>query len=158
MNHQPSSMLFRDDGQPKPTQVVAVGSLKATHKGNAGTNPRKPRILVVDDEVTVADTLKMILDSSGYGARVAHSGEAAIERLRDFQPDMLITDIIMPRSMELRPLFRCLPYSPPAKSCSFLEMSTQRASLKRRATRTRNSMCLPNPFTQPICLQRCTAP
>lgn len=70
MNHQRSRMLFRDDGQPKPAPPVAVGSLDATHQGNAGTNPRKPRILVVDDEVTVADTLKMILDSSGYDARV----------------------------------------------------------------------------------------
>jgi CheY-like chemotaxis protein len=60
------------------------------------TNHHSIRLLVVDDERLIADTLKMILDNSGYETRVAYSGESAVEMARDFQPDMLITDVIMP--------------------------------------------------------------
>ena len=53
------------------------------------------KVLVVDDERIIADTLKMILDTSGYEARVAYSGETAVELARSFRPDLFITDVIM---------------------------------------------------------------
>ncbi|MFZ2022022.1 MAG: response regulator [Terracidiphilus sp.] len=59
------------------------------------THP-KPKVIVADDERAIADTLKTILDNFGYDTRVAYSGETAVELLRDFQPDMLISEVIMP--------------------------------------------------------------
>lgn len=53
-------------------------------------------MLVVDDEQVLLDTLKMILDMSGYDTRVAHSGETAVELARSFQPEVFITDALMP--------------------------------------------------------------
>ena len=54
-----------------------------------------PKVLVVDDEHVIADTLAMILNQSGFDARAVYSGEKAMELASTFAPDMLITDVIM---------------------------------------------------------------
>jgi CheY-like chemotaxis protein len=58
-------------------------------------NSAKPKVLVVDDERVIADTLAMILNQSGFQSRAVYSGEAALETAATFEPDMLITDVIM---------------------------------------------------------------
>ena len=58
-------------------------------------NGVKPKVLVVDDERVIADTLAMILNQSGFEARGVYSGEKAVEMASTFAPDMLITDVIM---------------------------------------------------------------
>lgn len=55
----------------------------------------KSRVLVVDDERVIADSLAMILNQSGFEARSVYSGEKALETAAEFKPDMLITDVIM---------------------------------------------------------------
>ena len=56
---------------------------------------KKPKVLVADDERVIADTLAMILSQSGFEARAVYSGERALELAPSFQPDMLISDVIM---------------------------------------------------------------
>src|SRR3984957_10283303 len=58
-------------------------------------NRVKPKVLVVDDESVIADTLAMILNQSGFDARAVYSGEKALELARTFAPNMLISDVIM---------------------------------------------------------------
>jgi len=58
-------------------------------------NAQKPKVLVVDDERVIADTLSMILNQSGFDARAVYSGERALELATTFAPDMLISDVIM---------------------------------------------------------------
>jgi DNA-binding response OmpR family regulator len=55
----------------------------------------RPRVLVVDDEHVIADTLAMILNQSGFEARTAYTGERAVELAGDFRPEMVISDVIM---------------------------------------------------------------
>ncbi len=55
----------------------------------------RPKVLVVDDERVIADTLAMILNQSGFEARAVYSGEGALEMAATFVPDMLISDVIM---------------------------------------------------------------
>jgi CheY-like chemotaxis protein len=55
----------------------------------------KPKVLVADDERVIADTLAMILNQSGFDARAVYSGEKALELVPTFEPDMLISDVIM---------------------------------------------------------------
>ena len=55
----------------------------------------KPKVLVADDEQVIANTLAIILNQAGFEARAVYSGEKALESLDDFQPDMLISDVIM---------------------------------------------------------------
>ena len=59
------------------------------------TTTAKPRVLVADDEQVIANTLAIILNQAGFEARAVYSGEKAIEALETFQPDMLISDVIM---------------------------------------------------------------
>lgn len=55
----------------------------------------KPRVLVVDDEQLIANTLALILNRSGFDASAAYSGEKAIEAAQALQPEILITDVVM---------------------------------------------------------------
>jgi CheY-like chemotaxis protein len=56
----------------------------------------KRRVLVVDDEQVIADTLAKILDLNGYEASAVYTGTAAVENARSLQPDLIISDVIMP--------------------------------------------------------------
>jgi CheY-like chemotaxis protein len=58
-------------------------------------NLAKPKVLVVDDERVIADTLAMILNQNGFQTRAVYSGENALEMAATFEPDMLIADVIM---------------------------------------------------------------
>jgi CheY-like chemotaxis protein len=55
----------------------------------------KAKVLVVDDEQTIANTLSWVLDKEGYETRAAYSGEGALEIARSFAPDILICDFFM---------------------------------------------------------------
>src|SRR3982074_3968953 len=59
------------------------------------TTTAKPRVVVADDEQVIANTLAIILNQAGFEARAVFSGEKAVESLESFQPDMLISDVIM---------------------------------------------------------------
>ena len=54
------------------------------------------RVLVVDDEHLIADTLARILNLSGFVAHAVYSGEAALEVLPALCPDIVLTDVRMP--------------------------------------------------------------
>ncbi len=54
------------------------------------------RVLVVDDERMVADTLTLVLGKGGFEAKASYSAEDALDRARKFQPDLLLCDITMP--------------------------------------------------------------
>jgi CheY-like chemotaxis protein len=54
------------------------------------------RILVVDDECLVADTLGLIFRKHGFEAEVAYSADDALNCARTFSPDLLLCDITMP--------------------------------------------------------------
>ena len=57
----------------------------------------RPRVLIVDDEKLIADTCAEILDGAGFDTKTAYDGWAALEMVREFQPDYLLTDVLMPR-------------------------------------------------------------
>src|ERR1700710_273651 len=59
------------------------------------TPATKPRVLVADDEQVIANTLAIILNQAGFEARAVYSGETALEIIEEFQPNMLISDVIM---------------------------------------------------------------
>ena len=61
----------------------------------ARTSTAKPKVLVADDEQVIANTLAIILNQAGFEARAVFSGEDAVKLLDSFQPDMLISDVIM---------------------------------------------------------------
>jgi CheY-like chemotaxis protein len=57
--------------------------------------PSKPRVLVVDDERVIADTLATILNQNGFEASAVYTGAEAVARARTSRPDLVISDVIM---------------------------------------------------------------
>jgi two-component system, OmpR family, KDP operon response regulator KdpE len=57
----------------------------------------KPRILVVDDESQITRVLRASLGMHGYEIRIANNGEAALDAFNDWKPDLVVTDLSMPR-------------------------------------------------------------
>jgi two-component system, OmpR family, KDP operon response regulator KdpE len=55
-----------------------------------------PHILVVDDETQITRVLRTTLIAKGYEIRVANDGEMALEIMKDWSPNLIITDLMMP--------------------------------------------------------------
>ena len=55
------------------------------------------RVLVVDDQKLIADSLAEILGNSGFDAEPAYDGWQALEIAARFHPDWLLSDVLMPR-------------------------------------------------------------
>jgi CheY-like chemotaxis protein len=55
------------------------------------------RILIVDDEVVIADTLAQIFSIHGQRVRVAYSAEQAIKLIEGWKPDLAILDVVLPQ-------------------------------------------------------------
>ncbi len=58
--------------------------------------PEPAHILVVDDEPQITRVLRTSLSAQGYDIRVANSGEMALEIMKDWAPNLIITDLSMP--------------------------------------------------------------
>src|ERR1700722_2701769 len=63
---------------------------------DSGSKNYRPRVLVVDDESIIADTLTEILNKNGYEATAAYDGEEAIETALVKPPHLLISDVMLP--------------------------------------------------------------
>ncbi|HET9838169.1 MAG TPA: response regulator transcription factor [Candidatus Angelobacter sp.] len=57
----------------------------------------RSRILVVDDETQITRVLKTTLQSQGYEVKTAADGESALNLAVDWIPDLIVTDLSMPR-------------------------------------------------------------
>ena len=53
-------------------------------------------VLVVDDEPQITRVLKTALSAQGYSVRTATDGEAALDVMREWAPDLVVTDLAMP--------------------------------------------------------------
>ncbi|WP_018131050.1 response regulator YycF [Effusibacillus pohliae] len=55
------------------------------------------KILVVEDELPIADILKFSLEKEGYEVILAHDGEEAVEMAHAEQPDLILLDVMLPK-------------------------------------------------------------
>ncbi|MHB8618543.1 MAG: response regulator transcription factor [Chloroflexota bacterium] len=56
----------------------------------------RPRALVVDDEPSIVDFIKLGLGYEGFDVRTARDGNAALALARDFNPDVIVLDVMLP--------------------------------------------------------------
>jgi two-component system OmpR family response regulator len=68
----------------------------AARKGGEPRPGRGERLLVVDDEVDIADLLRQGLRFVGFDVRVAHSGAEALAAAAEFRPHLLLLDVMLP--------------------------------------------------------------
>jgi len=85
----------------------------------------KIRVLVVDNERMIADTLALILKQNGFDASVAYSGEEAVQRALTLLPDIVLSDIIMG---EMNGLQAVILISESLPECKILLFSGQPAT------------------------------
>jgi CheY-like chemotaxis protein len=85
-----------------PFHLTSTSSPKPPRKqtkseGHAADNQQSaPRILVVDDEKIIADTIVTILNNNGFIAEAAYSGAEAIEKAERTCPELVLSDVLMP--------------------------------------------------------------
>jgi len=72
---------------------VLLGILR---KRNRKATSKRKKILVVEDEFGLQATLKEVFQLEGYEVRVAVDGDEGYEIYRRFNPDLILTDIVMP--------------------------------------------------------------
>ena len=54
-------------------------------------------VLIAEDSPTQAEILKSLLEENGWSATIARDGKEALLRLTENRPDVVISDIVMPR-------------------------------------------------------------
>ncbi|MFC4170874.1 response regulator [Microvirga sp. GCM10011540] len=102
---------------PRAKAVTSLGSrLPHEEAAESGAVRRDTEILVVDDEVEVALALQSMLEESGYVTRVATNAGQVMKGLQVRTPDLVLTDVSMPGTMngivlarEIRQAFPALP-------------------------------------------------
>ncbi|MBR9882287.1 MAG: response regulator, partial [Oceanospirillales bacterium] len=72
------------------------------------STPQLPRLMVVDDSLSARKTLETLLSDSGYEVVTAIDGLDALDKIRKAPPDLILTDLEMPRmtGMELAAVLR----------------------------------------------------
>jgi CheY-like chemotaxis protein len=77
---------------------------------------------VADDELVIADTLKIILAQNGYEATAVYCGNEAIETAKTWRPDLLLADVVMPDMSGIEAAIRIRALLP---QCRILLLSGQ---------------------------------
>ena len=54
------------------------------------------RVLIADDEQDIKDVMQLFLESQGYEVETAYDGLDALDRIKTWQPDVVLLDIMMP--------------------------------------------------------------
>lgn len=55
------------------------------------------RILIVDDEQDIVESLKFVLEVSGFTCYCAYNGEDGLRMAKELSPDLIILDVMMPK-------------------------------------------------------------
>lgn len=55
------------------------------------------KILIVDDEQDIVESLKFVLESSDYTCYCAYNGEDGLKLAKEIMPDLMILDVMMPK-------------------------------------------------------------
>src|SRR5580692_5177496 len=77
-------------------------------------NMPNARIAVIDDDRMVREMLELGLSREGYEVRTAADGQAALELVRGFDPELIVLDIMMPKidGLTLVPMLREITQAP----------------------------------------------
>ncbi len=104
------------------------------------------RILAIDDSRTMRDLLRVSLEEAGFQVTTAEDGADGMERLRAAAPDVIITDINMPR-LDGFGVIEAVRGSDDGASVPILVLSTESSpEMKDRARRSGATGWIVKPF------------
>ena len=90
------------------------------------TSRKQPRVFVVDDNDLIASSLAMILRHQGFDARSFNKPFEALQAARSEAPDLLISDVMMPRLSGIELAIQVQERSP---DCRILLLSSHAAAV-----------------------------
>ena len=132
-------LLFSDSSAPtfRPGGPAEQG---AEHKAPT------PRILVVDDESLIADTIVQILNRNGFVAEAAYSGAQAIEFAKLYCPELVLSDVMMPHVDGVEAAIAIREHCPDTRIVLFSGQAATVEILARARERGHNFELLPKPI------------
>jgi len=90
------SSLFGDEGMVASRALVGAARETPQSADMADTAKRKPKVLVVDDSISIRKYVQRFLDRSGYDVEAAPDGMEALNSMGKMKFDAVITDLEMP--------------------------------------------------------------
>ena len=130
----PGAETFREPAMAHDSQMQSVDIGVRRQPGATEATPPPKRVLVVDDEDHIANTLVAILRERGYEATGSYDAISGLAQCRACPPDVIISDIAMPGMngielaivvKQLYPSCKILLLSEPATSPDFLQDARQ---------------------------------
>ena len=80
---------------------------------------RARKILLVDDEAGFTELMRDLLQMDNYEVEVANDGQEGLEKVQAFMPDVIISDVVMPRLSGFE-MFKRIKGTPETSSIPFL--------------------------------------
>jgi response regulator RpfG family c-di-GMP phosphodiesterase len=84
-----------------------------------GKEKRARKILLVDDEAGFAELLRDLLEMDNYEVQLAHDGQEGLDKLQNYIPDAIISDVVMPRLSGFE-MFKKIKANPETSKIPFL--------------------------------------
>jgi DNA-binding response OmpR family regulator len=76
---------------------LAMGQEETVARPEEGTTAAGSRVLVIEDDPKAANLLRIYLNEVGYTVEVARDGEEGLEKIRQYPPDAIILDVLLPK-------------------------------------------------------------
>lgn len=102
----------------------------------------KQRILVVDDDHLVADTLTLIYKANGFDSEASYSAAAGLERARAFAPALILCDVSMPEESGLSLAEKVHKEMPECRMLMLTAYSSNIARVQMQALRIKRQLHL----------------
>lgn len=102
----------------------------------------KQRILIVDDDRLVADTLSLVFAANGFDAEARYSASAGMERARSFGPELVLCDVTMPEENGLVLADRLRRELPATRVLMLTAYASNAAKVDAHSSRTGHSLRL----------------
>src|SRR5437660_3150827 len=107
---------------------------------------RGQKILIVDDEIAIADSLAEILSDHGYEAFAVYAGEPAIAKAGEICPDLVLCDVAMPELNGVETSIRIRKICPNARILLFSGQASTTNILKDARAKGHTFELLPKPM------------
>jgi len=121
--------------------------------GDQAHNTPARRVLVVDDEVIIADTIVQILNRNGFIAEAAYSGAEAIECARRNCPELVLSDVLMPQIDGVEAAIQISKLCPETRIVLFSGQAATVEILSRARERGYTFELLPKPIHPTLLLE-----
>lgn len=102
----------------------------------------KTRVLVVDDDRLVADTLSLIYNANGYDCVATYCAADAFERAKDFGPALMLCDVTLPEESGLQLAERVQQSMPDTRVLMLTAFASNEAKVCAHSRRTHQPLRL----------------